>query len=1325
MPQGDKPGAPADILERPGNRECADCKAFKPTWASWNLGILICETCSGIHRNLGVHITKVKSTKLDKWKEDHVTACRSIGNKMSNAYYEYNVPDGKRYLSNVKSSGGDKIEPMEAKKLERWIRDKYEHKKYALSGVDPPHVRLERGEKLDGVQQRSSSKAVPDNDAKDDPAPPAEKEQPVKEKRHRSRSSKGDLAPPPEGEKPVKEKRHRSRSRKDTKDFKDTGATFSESAAASHFAGAEKAFATLGEWAADATPEKKSKKETTDKKEKKETRKHKHSSSSASPVRELYGVEGFGCSPATFSPGQQFGQWQSHEQFPPYANQFNQQYPAHIDQSQYQHPPYSDQSLPQHQLYNTQDEQQHPPYADQHQQQYPPHHAQTLQQVPPHPKQSQQHGICNAQPQQLHQDQQWQQPGSQEPRCSPTDHQAGRYDQYPEFQSEQQTQNFNTNQDGTYHQGYGALVDQAGAVRRAALQSVASLLISPQSFVPQGVQLLPLFGFDLQAAAFEPTALRKSKEPKVGRGLERSSAAGLVEYTFAGLVSSASVKQQETSTVFGSFAPIGEQDLFAGFASSALAGKPESSAGFGPSASRAQQDEFTGLGSFTPTGQQDSFGGMIFGFDERHATPTPPLSDASPAAPWNQELQNGKHSPSSMEQGLSPIKAGVTSEINQLQATVQKLREEMSSLHKAMIKEVREVQDLTKKRQEDVDDWWNLPPGPIKLDLASVSTAAQHDAIQHQQQKEQDTIQQQQKEQIQQQQNQIAEQQLQIQQILQILQQQQQHILSRPDPLVRHSSAITRGSSTPAPLSPPILQCSTGLPSPLPAGHCSGMQSEHFTWAQGISPETPAPDQACGIPDGVSCSPSYAPTITDDGSRLSPAYCAAAFQQVSSPSWELDASTFARYLQLFKHIDHNQNGFVEGAEARELFDRSQLHTVDLWHCWNLADGGGTGRLSLAEFCCAYHLVEARRQGFELPPSMPPELLHSAGQHAAAELFQQHAAADLLQMHGAPAEAPQTNVTTKPVPASAPQTPVLPAPAEPTPWAVTQEELDAILQIFLATQRQETDSLSSAESMGILEKSQLPQQDLFRIWSLSDVDCDGRLGFGEFACAMHLTSRRREGEELPAKLPGELQALAGKSLPAAREERTEVAIWEVSPENLQQYASVFAGLDRKDDGLLLGPAEAKDVLQQSGLPKEELAHIWNLSDVDGDGMLAFCEFACAMHLVAARRLGSRLPEELPLQLSQLVADSMDTQAGLRAFESSPWIISADQLEQYRKLFQSLEKQEPAALSAMEAKEILERSQLKQQELYHIWTLSDVDQDQVPHLHLHCGAGRAKA
>ena len=52
---------PIDVLRKVcGNDTCADCGASDPDWASLNLGVLVCIECSGVHRNLGVHISKVR-----------------------------------------------------------------------------------------------------------------------------------------------------------------------------------------------------------------------------------------------------------------------------------------------------------------------------------------------------------------------------------------------------------------------------------------------------------------------------------------------------------------------------------------------------------------------------------------------------------------------------------------------------------------------------------------------------------------------------------------------------------------------------------------------------------------------------------------------------------------------------------------------------------------------------------------------------------------------------------------------------------------------------------------------------------------------------------------------------------------------------------------------------------------------------------------------------------------------------------------------------------------------------------------------------------------
>jgi stromal membrane-associated protein len=82
------------LIKRPDNLVCADCPIKGPRWASINLGIFVCMPCAGIHRNLGVHISKMKSVNLDKWNIDWVEYMEATGNVRANSFWQANVPPG-------------------------------------------------------------------------------------------------------------------------------------------------------------------------------------------------------------------------------------------------------------------------------------------------------------------------------------------------------------------------------------------------------------------------------------------------------------------------------------------------------------------------------------------------------------------------------------------------------------------------------------------------------------------------------------------------------------------------------------------------------------------------------------------------------------------------------------------------------------------------------------------------------------------------------------------------------------------------------------------------------------------------------------------------------------------------------------------------------------------------------------------------------------------------------------------------------------------------------------------------------------------------------
>ena len=70
----------AEIISMPGNDACVDCGARGPRWASVSYGVVMCIQCSGKHRAMGVHLSKVRSLNLDRWDEAMVGAMRCGSN---------------------------------------------------------------------------------------------------------------------------------------------------------------------------------------------------------------------------------------------------------------------------------------------------------------------------------------------------------------------------------------------------------------------------------------------------------------------------------------------------------------------------------------------------------------------------------------------------------------------------------------------------------------------------------------------------------------------------------------------------------------------------------------------------------------------------------------------------------------------------------------------------------------------------------------------------------------------------------------------------------------------------------------------------------------------------------------------------------------------------------------------------------------------------------------------------------------------------------------------------------------------------------------------
>ncbi|XP_017334125.1 arf-GAP with coiled-coil, ANK repeat and PH domain-containing protein 2 isoform X1 [Ictalurus punctatus] len=123
-------GALQKVMSIAGNSTCCDCGQPEPKWASINLGITLCIQCSGIHRSLGVHFSKVRSLTLDTWEPELLKLMCELGNGVINRIYE----------ARREELGARKPQPGDSRQdVELYIRGKY---------VDRRFIRMPSDEEL-------------------------------------------------------------------------------------------------------------------------------------------------------------------------------------------------------------------------------------------------------------------------------------------------------------------------------------------------------------------------------------------------------------------------------------------------------------------------------------------------------------------------------------------------------------------------------------------------------------------------------------------------------------------------------------------------------------------------------------------------------------------------------------------------------------------------------------------------------------------------------------------------------------------------------------------------------------------------------------------------------------------------------------------------------------------------------------------------------------------------------------------------------------------------------------------------------------------------
>ncbi|XP_025275883.1 epidermal growth factor receptor substrate 15 isoform X3 [Canis lupus familiaris] len=277
----------------------------------------------------------------------------------------------------------------------------------------------------------------------------------------------------------------------------------------------------------------------------------------------------------------------------------------------------------------------------------------------------------------------------------------------------------------------------------------------------------------------------------------------------------------------------------------------------------------------------------------------------------------------------------------------------------------------------------------------------------------------------------------------------------------------------------------------------------------------------------------------------------------------------------------------------------------------------------------------------------------------------------------------------------------------------------------------TGRVLASDAAVFLKRSGLPDLILGKIWDLADTNGKGILNKQEFFVALRLVACAQNGLEVS------LSSL-NLAVPPPRFHDTSSPLlisgtsiaelpWAVKSEDKAKYDAIFDSLSPVN-GFLSGD-KVKPVLLNSKLPVDILGRVWELSDIDHDGMLDRDEFAVAMFLVYCALEKEPVPMSLPpalvppskrktVSISGSVRLIPSSASAKEPYHSLPpvgilptkaplrqWVVSPAEKAKYDEIFLKTDKDMDGFVSGLEVREIFLKTGLPSTLLAHIWTLCD--------------------